>query len=118
MPETTIDAAIEQVVKSSSDPDALLAAVRGLADALGYQLTAKPQSGPSVGDRVRVLAGAQEGLEGVVSWVQADSLLPFEVAFESETHSWYGADEIEPVVEQDDAAWTTSNSSAGEGIAP
>lgn len=37
---TTIDAAIEQVVRDSSDPDALFVAVSNLAELMGYRLVA------------------------------------------------------------------------------
>jgi len=42
MPEPTIDAAIEQVVRTGGDQDALTASVRELAGLLGYVLVAKP----------------------------------------------------------------------------
>jgi hypothetical protein len=42
MPEPTIDAAVEQVVKTSGDRDALTAAARELAGLLGYDLVPKP----------------------------------------------------------------------------
>lgn len=67
MPEPTIDAAVERVVKSSGDPDALLAAVHSLADALGYQLTAKPLPVLHVGDRVRAISGEFTDAVGTVA---------------------------------------------------
>jgi hypothetical protein len=69
MPEPTIDAAVEQVVKTSGDPDALLAAVRSLADALGYQLTAKPLPLLHVGNRVRLLRDLPELKAGTLGEV-------------------------------------------------
>jgi len=53
---TPIDAAIEQVVKAGSgDPDALVEAVRVLADAMGFELVAKVPPALAAGDRVRLL---------------------------------------------------------------
>ncbi len=66
MNDATIDAAVEQVVKTSGDRNALLTAVRGLADVLGYKLAPKPLPSLSVGDRVRATSGEFTGAVGTV----------------------------------------------------
>jgi hypothetical protein len=67
MPEPTIDAAVEQVVKNSSDQDALTAATRELAGLLGFDLVPKAPAQLNVGDRVRATSGKFTGAVGTIA---------------------------------------------------
>lgn len=101
---TTIDAAIEQVVKCSGDQDALMAAVRALADALGCQLTPKPAAPLNVGDRVKLLRdlpGIKAGTCGkVIALLFGDTV---DALFDGQPYPMiYGRDDVELVVEDDE----------------
>lgn len=101
-----IDTAIEQVVRDSSDPDALLAAVRGLADLLGHQLTPKPLPALCVGDQVRLtrdLPQIKAGTEGQVIDVLSD--ITVDVLFDGRPYPMLTRrEDVEPIDGRDDTA--------------
>lgn len=106
MPELTIDAAVEQVVKTSGDRDALTEAARVLAGLLGFDLVPKAPVPLHVGDRVRLL----RDLPGIKAGTCGEVIdLPFgdtvDALFDGQPYPMLcGRDDIEPVVEQDDEA--------------
>lgn len=102
----TIDAAVEQVVKASGDPAALTAATRELAGLLGCDLVPKAPAPLHVGDRVRLLRdlpGIKAGTCGnVIALLFGDTV---DALFDGQPYPMlYGRDDVEPVVEQDDAS--------------
>lgn len=108
MPELTIDAAVEQVVKTSGDRDALLAAAGALADLLGYRLVPKAAAPLRAGDRVRLLRLLRD-LPGIKAGTCGEVIdLPFgdtvDVLFDGQPYPMLcGREDVELVVERDAA---------------
>jgi len=104
---TAISDAIEHLVRVNvSDRDALVTALRELAELVDHDLTPKALPSLSIGDRVRLLRdlpGLKASTEGEVIDVLSD--ITVDVLFDGEPYPMLTRrEDVKPVVKQDDAA--------------